>query len=196
MQKVAKELLAAIQSGLVKYPNDNWNQKFDLQGLFFLIQFREIKLSQLLNDALLQMKGTLYEEWMMNQSDTIQLLGKAFGERITSQECLKVVLKENIQELTIVYELYCLHSIITNLSLYLIWKVFTPEQAIYVNGMYLDRIKKVAKVSMQLVDSLGLDPRLIKAPIANDWVGYNTYDNKGELQGVYDRSNINPKSKI
>ena len=38
----------------------------------------------------------------------------------------------------------------------------------------------MAPYSMKLVDSLGVDSRVLYAPVANDWVKYNETDNQGK----------------
>jgi acyl-CoA oxidase len=41
-------------------------------------------------------------------------------------------------------------------------------------------VKDLAPYSKQLVDVLGVDPRVLYAPVANDWVKYNETDNQGK----------------
>ena len=41
--------------------------------------------------------------------------------------------------------------------------------------------RELAPQSMAIVDSFGLTNNMLSAPIALDWVEYNSYDNQGEL---------------
>merc|ERR1712013_597073 len=41
---------------------------------------------------------------------------------------------------------------------------------------------ELAPNSLGLIESFGLPEEMLQSPIASDWVGYNAYDNQGELQ--------------
>lgn len=41
--------------------------------------------------------------------------------------------------------------------------------------------KKIAPSGLNLVEAFGLNAQMLAAPIAGDWIKYNTYDNCGEI---------------
>ncbi len=45
-------------------------------------------------------------------------------------------------------------------------------------------VKILAPESMNLIKALDIKPWMCQAPIANDWIAYNTHDNRGELVGL------------
>ncbi|KAJ3227525.1 hypothetical protein HK099_001676 [Clydaea vesicula] len=186
IQKVAKELMAAVQKGTMSYGKGNpWDGGFCLKGLVGLIFLREQLLLKKLAESMQSKmaKGeNLFEIWMRQESDTIQALGKSFGERICAQALAeKVNQNPDLTELIKVGEMYCLHSIKENLSLYLQLRILTVEKSEEVVSLFASKVKEVAKFSLKLVDYIGVHPDMIRAPIAGDWAKYNTYDNQGEL---------------
>lgn len=97
MQKVSKELLAALEKRQISYPNiDRRNaQSWDLtqmDTLVKLVKLREIiQLEQLAKVMAEKMGGgkSLFDVWMKEESDLIQATSKSFGERIALEETIK-----------------------------------------------------------------------------------------------------------
>lgn len=185
MQKVAKELLAAVQKGNVKYNMPiSFNGDFtQAESLVNLIRLREMILAKELGTAMAKKAKTqgIFEVWMMQESDTIQALGKAFGERICAEAFLSKAKEAGLPELSHTLDLYCLHSINNTLSFFLTRGLLTSQQGLKLAEVFQAKVKIVAGFAMQLVESLGVDAGMCRAPIASDWVQYNTYDNQGEL---------------
>ena len=46
--------------------------------------------------------------------------------------------------------------------------------------------KKISTRGLNLVEAFGLSAQMLAAPIAGDWIKFNTYDNSGE---IYKHSN-------
>lgn len=185
IQKVAKELLAGIQKNTVSYPSDLcWNGDFDQKSLLVLMTMREMALGRLVAKNMstgMSSGKTLFQCWMGEESDNIQMLGKSFGERICASAFYDAVKKESGATLGLVYDLFCMGTIFNNLASYQLLKLLTVDQANHLVELYHTKIKIVASFSLQLVDYLGLDPSIIRAPIAGNWAEYNTWDNQGEL---------------
>lgn len=87
MQKVSKELLAAVSAGKVKYAKPA-KRTYDLckfEDLVALIKAREainvITLGMNLNSKLKSGKQ-LFDVWMKEESDLIQATSKSYGERV------------------------------------------------------------------------------------------------------------------
>lgn len=183
IQKVAKELMAAVQKGNIVYPKVSWNKKFNNEGLIQLIMLREQKLLALLSKNMQQkMKNaSLFDVWMKQESDTIQALGKSFGERICATAFHSKLANAPL-EFTHIFELYCLHSIVNTLSIFYNLDLITSSEGRALIDAYHSSIKVVAAFSLTLVDFIGVDKDMVRAPIANDWVAYNAVDNRGELK--------------
>ena len=105
IQKVAKELLADVSKGKVKYtPVDTsdikqWNFQ-DLPALFNLFKIREQKLIQELGLRLKKKTTdgqTIFQVWMYQESDLIQDVGRAYGERVVFEHFLNVINKAPVK---------------------------------------------------------------------------------------------------
>ena len=49
---------------------------------------------------------------------------------------------------------------------------------------------ELAPSALALIESFGLPEEMLQSPIASDWIGYNSYDNQGELQTQQEFLNI------
>lgn len=87
----------------------------------------------------------------------------------------------NSKILANVARLYALTQIDANLTWYIINQLISVQTAATVQPLIRGIVKDLAPYSKQLVDVLGVDPRILYAPIANDWVKYNETDNQGKL---------------
>jgi acyl-CoA oxidase len=177
IQKVAKELLAGIQKKSIKYPAGlSWNGQSNRAGLLELMTVREQILGRLVASSVqkgMQAGKPLFQIWMGEISDDIQSLGKSFGERVCASAFFNVQKSATGNTLGEVYELYCLSSIFNNLASYQMLKILNVEQSQKVIEMFHAKVKIVAGFSLQLVDYIGLDPGMIRAPIAGDWETYS-----------------------
>ena len=94
MQKVAKELLGAIQAKKVTY-SVKVGDKADLsttEGLLKLLMIQEVTYVHLLSKEMaktLKNKSSVFDTWMLQQSDLIQGLAKSYGERICAEYMYK-----------------------------------------------------------------------------------------------------------
>ncbi|KAG0331150.1 hypothetical protein BG004_001798 [Podila humilis] len=196
MQKVAKELVTLIQQGKVDgkhLPNpktaNTWNIT-SLDSLFKLFQLREAGLFQELAGAMQakMSKGkALFEVWMGEESDTIQAAAKAYGERICFEQTMKVIstvsggAKDILETLL---RLWGLSMIDQYLAWYLTRGLVSQQTALKVPQHVRDIVAIVGENSLAMSDILGVDERLIFAPIAGGaggWEIYNEIDNQGEL---------------
>ncbi len=82
--------------------------------------------------------------------------------------------------LTTVALLYALTQIDANLAWYITNQLISVQTAAIVQPLIREIVKEISPYSMQLVDTLGVDPRILYAPIANNWVAYNDTDNQGD----------------
>lgn len=80
-----------------------------------------------------------------------------------------------------VYRTFLLHLVQSSLTFYLTAQLLTPSAATELSQVFNNQIKEVAKFAMPLVESLGVEDGMVRAPIAKDWAEYNKGDNQGEL---------------
>ncbi|RIA89804.1 acyl-CoA dehydrogenase/oxidase [Glomus cerebriforme] len=193
MQKVSKELLAGVQSGSVKLSivrDANNAQSWDISNLD-----NQLKLFRLREQLLVKELGTnmsrtkslgvpIFEAWMKQESDTVQALARAHGDRIVFEQVIISIQKlkgGSSKILATIACLYALTQIDANLAWFIVNKLISVQTAATVQPLIREIVKDISPYSMQLVDALGVDPRVLYAPIANDWVKYNEIDNQGEL---------------
>jgi len=192
MQKVSKEFLAAIQSGATKFPHvanhkdsKSWDvSKFDV--LLDLMKLREQKvfheLSTSMGDKL--KSDPLFEIWMKQESDGIQALARAHGERIVLEQVHRCIQETsgNVRHTIARYGL--LHAL-TYLEGHLAWfltnELITLDTAARVPKLNRALCSELSNGVMAVVDALGADKRILYAPIADNWEEYNRGDNRGEL---------------
>ncbi|KAI8912057.1 acyl-CoA dehydrogenase/oxidase [Powellomyces hirtus] len=192
-QKVAKELLAAFDAGTVKYDtiDRTHSMTWDLthpNTLTKLVKLREIILLDTLSKNMKTKLGKghhLFNVWMKEESDTIQQLARAYGERICLEETLLVLDAETDAPLKSILaalaRLFAATLVTDNLVFFLAHQLVSPAAARDLIELQNLWIKELAPNVMDVVKGLGVADAMVFAPIANDWVAYNDTDNRGEL---------------
>ena len=183
MQKVAKERLATYRPVAPKEaPKPDLT---DVNYLLYLLQKREDALYMGLGLTMKKAgKEGLFTTWMYDSSDHIQHSARAYGERLVSERFADGIAKADpsLQPvLTQLHKLYMLDVIEKNLGWYTISGILPIEVAKGVNPTASAVCKELAPQALPLVDAFGLTDAMLSAPIARDWVHYNTYDNQGEV---------------
>ncbi|KAF9329325.1 hypothetical protein BGZ91_000616 [Linnemannia elongata] len=200
MQKVAKEQLALLQRQH-KSKGETLEQWFlqlgrktvdieSLEGLLALLRLREAgvfyELGSTLESKLAKGKP-LFQVWMGEESDTIQSAAKAFGERVCFEQTLDIIYTLDHgprTTLETLLRLWGLTLVETYLSWFLTRQLMTPQTGLLVPQRVRDVVASVGEHSLALCGILGVDERLLFAPIAGDlggWEEYNRSDNHGEL---------------
>eukprot|EP00842_Homolaphlyctis_polyrhiza_P004901 jgi/Hompol1/5411/HPOL_001993-RA len=195
MQKVSKELLAAVETKKLVYPKIDVSNaaSWDITQLDTLI-----KLSKAKEIALVQELGTVmktktaagksvFQVWMKEESDLIQATSKAYGESMCLEQTLAVLksvtdagLKDVLGRIVHLFA----HTLISqDLAWYMSNGWISPATGKLVTSHQRQLIKEFAPYTKNVVTALGLKPWMVFAPIANDWAEYNRVDNKGELVG-------------
>ncbi|KAJ3050285.1 hypothetical protein HK097_008754 [Rhizophlyctis rosea] len=192
MQKVTKELLAAYEKGQVTYPNIDYSSSrtWDItksSTLINLIKVREIKLLQTLGKNMqTKLKGgkNLFDVWMREESDGIQGVARAYGERICLEKTLEAAEScgdagvKNI--LTRLAHLFA-HSLVVSDLFFVTQELISPATARQAIAIQQALVKDLVPDAMRVAEGLGVKEWMIFAPIAKDWVSYNKDDNRGEL---------------
>merc|ERR1712012_344026 len=186
MQKVAKEHLGKLMKSPPKMPKLSPNG--DLQDkayLLSLLKTRELKLFYELGQKMSAAgrEGT-FTTWMLQESDLIQMAARGFGDNLIAER-FGQVLKECDRELNPllekVFTLYCTTVIERNLPWFIISKTLPKESGEKVKALNRQLCADLGTQALAICDSFAITDTMLSAPIALDWVQYNTYDNQGEL---------------
>eukprot|EP00128_Syssomonas_multiformis_P011956 Colp12_sorted_trinity150504_noHs@36258 len=202
MQKVSKELLSTAKPKTVarhamldKLPSPLRNLlrgTFDAQSLrspskqVELFKLREEILLSRLAYKMHQVKGQgpkVFETWMLQESDLVQAVAKAYGERVAVEQFHQSISKADPElrgVLTTTQALFATHTVEQDLAWFLQEGLISTNQAGKVTELARDLCAELGPHAQGLVDGFGIPKHMIHAPIANDWIQYNTFDNQGE----------------
>ncbi|RUO95747.1 hypothetical protein BC936DRAFT_143315, partial [Jimgerdemannia flammicorona] len=135
-------------------------------------------------DAKLKGGAPLFEVWMRQESDGIQALARAHGERIVLEQVGAAVqgAKGNLQKILVaIMTLWSLTTIDTNLAWYLTQGLISLPTGKQVPRLVREGVASLSGIGMDVVNALGVDERVLFAPIAARWDEYNKGDLQGEL---------------
>merc|ERR1719187_2930039 len=191
MQKVAKEHLGYLsKTGLPKLSPPASADVNDPDFLSYLLQVREVKLfTELGQKSVAAGKGGIYRTWQLEESDLIQHSAKAFGERLITDQFSSVLntcdedLKPILQQ---VFNLFVINVIERDLAWFVTAGLLNPNQVAQVGGRSRELCAELAPQALSLCESFAITDTMLSAPIALDWVQYNTYDSQGELMAEED----------
>jgi len=200
MQKVAKERLGELMKSPPKMrakpaSPDLTNADF----LLYLLQAREMKLFRELGEKMAKAgrEGT-FKTWMLEESDLIQKAARAYGDHLIADR-FSTVLNETEADLQpILQKIFTLYSITVierNLPWFIISKTLSKEQGLEVKTLAAQLCAELGPQALAICNSFAITDTMLSAPIALDWVKYNTYDNQGELMSreEWDRTVMNKK---
>jgi len=184
MQKVAKERLTAFKPLKLTPPGEADLES--LEFLHYLMQFKENKLFSDLGLKLMKAgKAGMFDTWMMQESDAVQASARAFAERLiserfdatikSSQESLQPVLGQ-------LYHLYLINIVEKNLGWFILEGGLSPAAAESVPRVSRRLCAEIGPQALALCDAFDISDTMLSAPVALDWVGYNSYDNQGEVE--------------
>jgi len=185
MQKVAKERLGMLVKNPLKVVKPAKSDLNDSSYLMYLLQAREENLFKELGGKMAAAgpAGT-YNSWMMEESDLIQHAAKSFADRLIAErffETLNTCDPDLKPVLSQVFDLYLNTIIENNLSWFIISGLLSPADVGRVRSNAAELCASLGPQALSLCDSFAITDTMLSAPIALDWVGYNTYDNQGEL---------------
>ncbi|KAF9433564.1 hypothetical protein BGZ76_009270 [Entomortierella beljakovae] len=210
MQKVAKERLSVLSQahkignvggdiGIEDVENTRMGADLlnvtSLDDLLLLFQLREIGLFQELDTSLntkLKNGEALFNVWMGEESDVIQAAAKSFGERVCFEQTLALIGtltdgSKSIMEAFLL--LWGLTLIETYSTWYLTRGLISSKTALDVPQLVRDAVASIGMNGMELCGILGVDERLLFAPIAGQKGQLETYnegDNNGELLPIHE----------
>jgi acyl-CoA oxidase len=202
MQKVAKELLGladkkAIAKEMVAgyFPDIARRMLAGTSGsgldqTDFQLKLFRIREERCLAELALKLRaakkaGTpLFDTWMKHESDLIQGLAEAYGERVMLEQFIHISktcspsLRPVLNKLCL---LYALSRCEAHLAWYITEGVLTPKLAKVVPGLVRELCRDVAPDALALTDAFDIPEHMMHAPITGDWEKYNSFDNQGEL---------------
>jgi len=129
--------------------------------------------------------ATIFQVWMKEESDCVQALARAYGERIILEEFISVLNKADASlkpVLTTLLALYAWHTVEESMAWFLMEGILSREQGLQVVEYSIALCKEVAPEILNIVNAFGYPEHAIQAPIASDWEQYNTYNNIGEIE--------------
>ncbi|TGZ59535.1 hypothetical protein CRM22_009026 [Opisthorchis felineus] len=189
MQKVAKERLAQLLKDWQGLPPHSAAAEFhadpqyteDVGYLHSLLEKRELALFSLLARTLDGVKGKdLFNAWMYELSDLIQAAARAYAERLCSEQ-FAVVLerhKANLNDATVtamrmLHRLYVTESLVGPDAVE--WPDMPTQFVTCLRSESRCLCHGLSLKSLSLAtEAFGLTPRLLYAPIADDWIAYNS----------------------
>merc|ERR1712024_373463 len=182
---VAKEHLAKMVKNPPKFSAPANNSVSNPEHLHYLLKTREVKLYTELGGKMAKAgKAGTYDSWMFEESDLIQHAGKAFGERLIADRfalTLETCDKDLQPILSQIFSLYLSTVVEKNLSWFVIQGILLARDISAVRDHSAQLCADLGTQSLAICESFGITDTMLSAPIALDWVGYNTYDNQGEL---------------
>ena len=161
----------------------------NLETLLDLLKFRETFLfNKLMADIkrLTPLVGA-YNVLMQETSDVMQNLAQTYGERHALEYCIEQlsVLKnaKNQEVMALCFQLFGADAINRDLGFYMLHGVVNTEAAKALTPKRHEIIKKVASNALDILDCLNIPKHALYAPIAGDYVKYNSSPNYGEIVG-------------
>merc|ERR1711899_32233 len=185
MQKVAKEHLGYLSKNPPTMIKPNSTSLSDPTYLHSLLQKREIKLFTTLGKKMAAAgKAGTYSSWMFEESDLIQHAAKSFADRLIADR-MSLAVEEADEEmkpiLNLINTLYLATIMEKNISWFVISGILKNEDINQMKSISADLCAQLGPQALAICESFGITDTMLSAPIALDWVGYNSYDNQGEL---------------
>merc|ERR1712012_1379056 len=185
MQKVAKERLGYMMKNPPKIEKPANTSLSDPTYLHSLLQKREIKLFTTLGKKMAAAgKAGTSSSWMFEESDLIQHAAKSFADRLIADR-MSLAVEEADEEmkpiLNLINTLYMATIMEKNISWFVISGILKNEDINQMKSISADLCAQLGPQALAICESFGITDTMLSAPIALDWVGYNSYDNQGEL---------------
>lgn len=185
MQKVAKERMSSFKP----FPIPADNDKADLTSVKYLLGLLARREMLLVGELSGQLKKAgrdgLYQSWMLEQSNTIQNMAQAYGERLVGGKMAEVVegLVGGSQSILLeLLRLYLLTCVDKHLAFYMTSGIMSADAAAAVPKTIDSLCASLAPHVTDLTKAFDIPATMLSAPIAQDWHKYNSYDNQGEVR--------------
>lgn len=182
MQKVAKELATsvAMKTYVPPQPQKQREQIFkmaqiggEIQTLIDLVYHREIEIiNELVNTTKQKVvEGkSIYDIWMYESGDLVQMLARAFAERVVVQFCWESIQKAPQGAKYVLTQYFYLHLqtlVLNNLSWYFVNEYISKNSSKSLLNQFKNTVKVVHLFALRTVNSFGIPEHLLTAPIAS-----------------------------
>eukprot|EP01084_Bolivina_argentea_P303452 523903_1 len=192
-QKVTKELLDRLKQGKHKFgvinndENINWDCIISIQQNIFnkWEKMCLINLANIMQMKILKDKKPLFEVWMNEDQDKVQMCAMVYSLRVVNDanikciknECKDVGVKELISKCLLLGMYYDINK---NLGFLISNGVVSKNDAKILRNKFNKLSKELAYKSLSICEGFGI-PNKMLGPIAMDWIEYNKWDNNGEI---------------
>jgi acyl-CoA oxidase len=203
-QKVSKELLDSVdpqqvgihlklrQKTLAEQHSSNHLSTNDVTSTEWLLKLfarrEQFQLNELAGSMFLatkQQKKSIFDAWMLEQSDNVQALATSYGEQIAVQQFDKAIrerahpeIKDTLRNL---FTLYALDRVHSDGVFFLQNGIINAEQSAQINREIQRLCNELGRDALDLTAAFGIPDHMHHAPIANNWVVFNSNDSQGEL---------------
>jgi len=188
MQKVATERLMVFKPTESQVPGGDRADLNNQEYLHSLLESRENKLFISLGMKMKKAgKEGRFDTWMYQEQDLVQAAAHAYGERLISESFSKALDKADpgLQPvLKKLRHLYQMTVIKKDLGYFTTSELMSTATGAKVGKVTADLCRDVSPQALALCDAFGITDEMLNAPIARDWVEYNTVDNQGEVEGL------------
>lgn len=126
---------------------------------------------------------TLFDAISHHESERIQHLSRAFGERILGEQFIEAISRNPgcVEVLSLAAHLYMLDSIKADLGWLITNRLLSPSGGSNIVGRWEAAIKQLTPLLGQVTEAFNIPEELVTAPAAGDYVGYNDKLLNGEL---------------
>jgi len=128
---------------------------------------------------------SVFETWMLNESDNVQALATAYGENLALEQfnlAIQTAHPSLVANLKHMFTLYALDRVVTDGVFYLQNGIVNAKQMGEMQTEIQRLCALLGKEAVELTGGFGIPDHMHHAPIANDWVEYNRNENDGELK--------------
>ncbi len=202
MQKVAKELLdevslSSLAKAKLKTVLPGRVQKAMSGDELGLLKLREetLKTELALRMQKVKSKGreAIFQKWVNESADLVQDLALAYGERFVLERFEWAITKCSLPVLIKCKELYAKLKIKQHADWYLSENIISGREYRKICARINYLIKEITPDIELLINAFNIPEHLVHAPIAKDWVAFNSYDHQGE---VYKEATTQKKSEL
>lgn len=196
MQKVAKELMTSVQMGEYSFGEITRNKEqlglledvSNIDTLLELLRLREMEtvneLAAVTQDKMFNMGKNIYEIWMKENNDAVQAVAFAFGDRIVAEFCVNQLKKfpdQIFDMMKLLIRMHLIQTVNKNVSWYLLNGTIGKKAAMRLPEELRECSRVLHPLALKVVNSFGVPEHLLITPIAQDYIGFNSRPNKGEV---------------
>ena len=198
MQKVASERLMAMKPSMLQVASSyvpgflsrmfGWADVTSTSYLHALLKSREQAQFMELGMKMMRAgKQGRYDTWVYQEQDLVQASARAYGERLIS-ECFAEAISKAEPSLEPVlsklYHLYLISAVEMDLGYFVTSGLMSAWTGAGVGRVAAELCRDVSSQALALCEAFGFSDEILRAPIASDWIKFNTVDNQGEVIGV------------